>query len=282
MSKIAYDQPVVDLRAQVSATGHVTHTAYRKTSVTLHHNAGINTLEQVVETWKTREASTQFGVDKTGRVGQFTEVNEYAWAVANTQGNMSSISIEMSNSKLAPSWEVADVTWKAAARLAGWLFAKVIGQRPSSSNLFYHHHWYATACAGPYMDKIYSQVLASAQASYDHFTAAPKPPVVAPKPAPPARKSNTQICAEIWRGLWGNGSERVAKLKAAGYNPVVIQALIDKGVGKTGASIPKKTVSTVATEVIRGEWGNSPERETRLRNAGYDPVAVQAEVNRRL
>ena len=172
---IAYDRPVVDLVDELNATGHVTHTAYRKTSVTLHHNAGINTLEQVLNTWKVRPASTQFGVDKTARVGQFTKVNEYAWACGNTEGNMRSIHIEMSNSTLGPEWRVADITWKAAARLAGWLFAKVIGARPSSSNFFYHRHWFPTACAGPYMQGIYAKVLAAAQAAYDYFVRAVQP-----------------------------------------------------------------------------------------------------------
>lgn len=276
MSKIAYDQPVVDLRAEVSATGHVTHTAYRKTSVTLHHNAGINTLEQVVNTWKTREASTQFGVDKTGRVGQFTEVTDYAWAVGNTQGNMSSISIEMSNSELAPNWTVGEVTWKAAARLAGWLFAKVIGVRPTSGNLFYHHHWYATACAGPYMDKIYGQVLAAAQASYDHFTAAK------PTTPTPSRKSNTQLAAEVWTGKWGTGEERVQKLTAAGYDAKAVQALVDKGVGKPATATTRKSVQQLATEVLAGKWGNGADRQRQLKAAGYSYVAVQAEVDRRL
>jgi hypothetical protein len=222
VTTIAYDRPVKDLIAQLSATGHVTHTAYHKTSVTLHHNAGINTHEQVLNTWKTREASAHFDVDGQGNVAQLVKVNEYAWAVGNTQGNMGTISIEMSNATLAPEWKVADATWKSAARLAGWLFAKVIGDRPNSSNLFYHHHWKATACAGPYMDQIYNRVLAEAQAAHDHF-----------KSASPL-KSNAQIAAEVWAGKWGNGADRVHRLTAAGYNAQAIQALVNQGVGRPG------------------------------------------------
>jgi hypothetical protein len=220
---IAYDRPVKNLIDQLSATGHVTHTEYRKTSVTLHHNAGRNTHEQVLGTWRTREASTHFDVDAEGDVCQFVKVNEYAWAVGNTQGNMSTISIEMCNETLAPEWKVADATWQGAARLAGWLFAKVIGEPPSSSNLFYHHHWYATACAGPHMDGIYNKVLAAAQVAYDHF-----------KGAAARRKSNEEIAAEVWRGDWGNGADRVSRLTAAGYDAKAIQALVDQGVGRNG------------------------------------------------
>lgn len=38
-------------------------------------------------------------------------------------------------------------------------------------------------------------------------------------------------------------------------------------------------VDTIAKEVIRGKWGNGAERKRRLKEAGYDPAAVQQRVN---
>ncbi|MEU3889170.1 N-acetylmuramoyl-L-alanine amidase [Streptomyces sp. NPDC029041] len=166
---IPYDRPVADFIDALSATGHVTHKSYRKTSVTLHHNAGRLSHQGVLDLWKVRPASAHFDVDASGAVAQYVKVNEYAWAVGNTAGNQSSISIEMANATLAPNWTVGETTWKSAARLAGWHFAEVIGQRPSRSNLFYHHHWSSTICAGPHMDRIYDEVLVAAQVAYDHF-----------------------------------------------------------------------------------------------------------------
>ncbi|MGI5372411.1 peptidoglycan recognition protein family protein [Streptomyces iakyrus] len=166
---IPYDCPVANFIDRLSATGHVTHTSYMKTSVTLHHNAARLSHQGVLEVWKVRPASAHFDVDAAGAVAQYVKVNEYAWAVGNTVGNQKSISIEMANATLAPDWTVGQPTWKNAARLAGWLFAKVIGERPSRSNLFYHHHWSSTVCAGPFMDRIYDEVLAAAQVAYDSF-----------------------------------------------------------------------------------------------------------------
>ena len=40
-----------------------------------------------------------------------------------------------------------------------------------------------------------------------------------------------------------------------------------------------KPIDEVAKEVIRGEWGNNPERKRRLESAGYDYNAVQTRVN---
>ena len=42
------------------------------------------------------------------------------------------------------------------------------------------------------------------------------------------KKSNEQIAKEVIAGKWGNGATRKAKLKAAGYNPTVIQTLVNK------------------------------------------------------
>lgn len=282
---INYDHSVKNLIDELSATGHVTHRSYKKTSVTLHHNAGRLSHEGVLNVWKVRPASAHFDSDTRGEIAQYVKVNEYAWAAGNTVGNMESIHIEMANAATGGDWPVSEVTWKAAARLAGWLFAKVIGTRPTRNNLHYHHHWASTACAGPYMDTVYEQVLDAAQKSYDYFKG------VAPRPARPdrgPRKSNTQIAAEVWAGKWGSGDVRRDRLTAAGYNANTIQKLVNQGVGRNAGNRPapdrpaRKSITTIAAEVIDGEWGNGAARRHRLARAGYNATSVQTEVNRQL
>lgn len=71
-------------------------------------------------------------------------------------------------------------------------------------------------------------------------------PAAAPapsKPAPaPARKSEDAIAAEVIAGKWGNGQDRVNRLKKAGYNPAAIQAKVN---AKLGASKPAGRTYTV-------------------------------------
>ena len=71
-------------------------------------------------------------------------------------------------------------------------------------------------------------------------------PAAAPapsKPAPaPARKSEDAIAAEVIAGKWGNGQDRVNRLKQAGYNPATIQAKVN---AKLGASKPAARTYTV-------------------------------------
>lgn len=172
MTTIAYDRPIKDFVAQLSATGHVTHVKYKKKSVTLHHNGGRLSLQGILDVWKVRPASAHFQSDGGGALGQYVHVQEYAWAVGNTLGNQETISIEMANSTLDPTWRVADATWKSAARLAGWLFANVIDgrPRPTRSNFFVHHHWKSTDCAGPFIDANFAKILLEVQSWYDFFT----------------------------------------------------------------------------------------------------------------
>lgn len=167
MTTIAYDLPVKDLIAGLDATEHVTHAQYRKTHVTLHHNGGRLSHEGVLSVWQTREASAHFDCDAAGAVAQYVRVNEYAWATGSTVGNQRSISIEMCNETLGPQWRVGEATWRSAARLAGWLFLRVIGSRPTRDTLVPHKYWSSTDCPGPYTDQVYEQMLAIAQNYYD-------------------------------------------------------------------------------------------------------------------
>ncbi|MDD6708531.1 MAG: Lyzozyme M1 (1,4-beta-N-acetylmuramidase), partial [Ruminococcus sp.] len=41
----------------------------------------------------------------------------------------------------------------------------------------------------------------------------------------------------------------------------------------------KKSIDTIAREVINGKWGNGADRKKRLLSAGYDYNAVQKRVN---
>jgi hypothetical protein len=284
MGVIAYDQPVKDLIAGLDATGHVTHTAYRKTSVTFHHNGGRLSHEGVLEVWKTREASAHFDVDGSGAVAQYVRVNEYAWATGNTQGNQSSISIEMADATLAPDYVIADATWRSAARLAGWLFARVIGVAPTPDTVHLHHDWKATTCAGPFMDKIRAQLFQAVLDAYNEFAKnVPQPAPPSPAPTPPAPTGTVEeIAREVIAGQWGNGPERQQRLTTAGYDAAAVQAAVNRLLsGGTPAPAPvRQNVHEVALRVIAGDYGNGPDRSARLVAAGYNSMDVQVEVNR--
>jgi N-acetylmuramoyl-L-alanine amidase len=276
VTTIAYDRPVKDLIAQLDATGHVTHTAYRKTSVTLHHNGGRLSHEGVLNVWRTREASAHFDSDAVGAIAEFVKVNEYAWAAGNTQGNMSSIHIEMANSTIAPNWGVAEVTWQSAARLAGWLFAKVIGVRPSPANFFVHSHWYSTECAGPFIRSVWNSVMAAAQAAYDYFKGT-HPNPLKPEPRSPAKVKGVQLVVrDVVTGVFNKDlGDIVTALKSAqsgsfprGVNFVQYhcRAVVDGDFGPNSKAALVKVIAllqnrlsnapTTIKLVSDGDWGD--------------------------
>lgn len=97
-------------------------------------------------------------------------------------------------------------------------------------------------------------------------------------PSAPAKKDNTTIAREVLAGAWGNGNDRKNRLQAAGYDYNAIQAEVNRLMG--GGSAPaRKSVDTLAREVIAGKWGKGADRKRRLQAAGYDYNAVQRRVN---
>lgn len=104
----------------------------------------------------------------------------------------------------------------------------------------------------------------------------------APAPAPaPARPSNDDVANQVIAGAWGNGEDRKNRLSAAGYDPSVIQSIVNTKLGVQAAPAHKSN-DEIANEVIGGLWGNGSDRTARLSGAGYDPNAIQALVNQKV
>lgn len=112
----------------------------------------------------------------------------------------------------------------------------------------------------------------------------------APAPAPPAPwgsgKPVDVVAREVLRGEWGSGVDRQNRLRAALYNPDVIQAAVNAIVaGRPVPAAPappppaRKSNEQIAAEVKRGEWGNNPQRGQRLQAAGYNPTEIQRIIN---
>ena len=81
-----------------------------------------------------------------------------------------------------------------------------------------------------------------------------------------------------------NAEAQMAKLKAAGFD-----AFITTKSGTAATATPtKKSAAEIAKEIYNGTcsdprwstWGNGTDRVNRLKQAGYDPKAVQSEVNK--
>ena len=97
------------------------------------------------------------------------------------------------------------------------------------------------------------------------------------EPTKPVLKSNDVVAKEVLRGEWGNGADRVNRLKTAGYDPVAVQNAVNRAKAPT-----LKSNDAIAAEVISGKWGNGADRVNRLKASGYNPTLIQQAVNKRL
>ena len=95
-------------------------------------------------------------------------------------------------------------------------------------------------------------------------------------------KNLNTIVDEVIAGKWGNGEDRKNRLTQAGYNYSEVQALVNQKLAGSSTSSNKKSIDTIANEVIAGQWGNGNDRKTRLENAGYNYKEVQNKVNEKL
>lgn len=120
------------------------------------------------------------------------------------------------------------------------------------------------------------------EAGYDYSAVQAKVNELVGATPQPAKKTVAELAQEVLAGKWGNGTERKEKLTAAGYDYSAVQAKVNELVnGKTDIT-PKKSVSEIAKEVIKGDWGNGADRKNRLTAAGYNYAVIQAEVNKQL
>lgn len=220
-----------------------------------------------------RKTSAHY-VAEAGRVACLVAPGDRAWACGDginvgSGGNDKSISIECN-------WRQSDGDYDTIAQLIADL-RKTYGDLPLKP----HRTWTSTDCPGTYdlarLDRLARQ------------KAGEKLPTVS-TPAKPTAKPTVgkltvdQVAREVINGTWGNGADRMAKLKAAGYDAAAVQARVNEICGMSGAAgpAPAANIDAIARDVINGAYGNGQDRMTRLKVAGYDPNAVQARVNQML
>lgn len=97
------------------------------------------------------------------------------------------------------------------------------------------------------------------------------------------KKSTEEIAKEVIAGRWGTGDTRKTALTNAGYDYATIQAKVNELLKSGGTTAPaKKSVDTIADEVLQGIWGNGDTRKKKLEAAGYNYSEVQNAVNRKV
>lgn len=311
---------LVNVRVPASTSNYTRGRDYKISKITVHHMAGILTADRCGRVFQSagRGASAHYGVGSDGKIGQYVDESNTAWADANRTSNHKSVTIEVANSSTGGSWPVSDRSLQPLIKLCADIAKRNgLGKLVVGKNLTWHSMYCATTCPGNYLRSKMSYIAAEANKIIDGGSAE--------KELYRVRKSwsdsksqlgafavfnNAKALADKNRGYkvfngsgvcvypetavtlyrvrktWADASSQLGAFKTLAN----AKALADNNAGYnvfdpsgkciyTPSAPAKKTNLQIAREVIRGNWGNGAERKKRLAAAGYDYNAVQSIVN---
>ena len=126
--------------------------------ITIHHMAGVSSGENSAYDHLTcgRDVSANYYVGSSGDICAGVSENRRAWTSNSRENDFQAITIETSNCKGEPNWEVSDVTYNALINLCRDLCSRY-GITPNytgdaGGTLTTHKMFTATACPGPYLE----------------------------------------------------------------------------------------------------------------------------------
>lgn len=263
--------------------------------VTIHHMIILNrdvtspdALQTLRDVWRDREASGHYGVD--GRfVGQFVNDSDTAWGNGDWYANQRTIVIEHANQTLdvagtQSDYIVDDETWKTGAKLTAAVHKFYnLGEPQADRTIRRHFEFTDTECPGPFLGRaIWNDYVNHVGYCYDEFMAGRIPDDSFIAPPMMADSAGTYIVQS------GDTLSKIASRHNTTWQELqTINGLTNPNLLRVGQTLrvfgePRQSIDQVVQEVIQGKWGNEPERSHRLQDAGFDPVAVQNEVNIRL
>lgn len=103
-----------------------------------------------------RKASANYGIDSFGRIGQFVDECDRAWASSNGDNDHQAVTIEVANDQIGGNWHVSDKALAATIDLCTDIckrngIKQLHFTGDASGNLTMHRYFAATACPGPYL-----------------------------------------------------------------------------------------------------------------------------------
>ncbi len=236
-----------------------------------------------------RQASCNYGIGTDGKVSLCVEEKNRSWCSSSNANDQRAVTIECASDKTEPyamNSRVYDSLVKLCTDICRrngkkkllWLGDrnKTINYTPKSDEMVLTvHRWFANkSCPGDWLYVRLGDLAAKVTAALGKGISADK------------AASQLYRVRKTWadsRSQKGAFSVLANAKKCASSNKGY--SVFDengKKVYPADASSTKRSVDTIAREVIRGDWGNGDERKQKLTAAGYDYSAVQKRVNQLL
>ena len=221
--------------------------------ITPHCIVGQLTVESLGEIFshKSRQASSNYGIGKDGKVGLYVEEKNRSWCSSSSSNDNRAITIECASNLKSPykmnstvynklvdlCVDICKRNGKTKLLFLGKSKTKTYKPKPNEMILTAHRWFKDTDCPGEWL---YSRLSLLSQAVNKKLNASNKKSTASTTTKSTTKKSTTT---------------------------------------KKKTTTRKKSVNTIAKEVIEGKWGVGAERKRRLIQAGYDYNAVQKKVN---
>ena len=256
------------------------------------------------------KASSNYGIDKNGRVGLYVEEKNRSWCSSSNANDQRAVTIECAsdtvepyamNDKVLDSLVAlcTDICKRNGKKKLIWFADKTksLNYRPKAGEMVITvHRWFANkSCPGNWLYERLGDVAAKVTANLNGTDTSDKVTQAKEYPETPFMvrviindlnyRSEPSMKGMV-RGQTGIGVFTImdvrdgwGRLKSGvGWiwldNPAY--CVIEESVNKTSST---KTVDELAKEVIKGLWGNGANRKAKLTAAGYDYAKVQKRVN---
>jgi len=124
--------------------------------ITIHHMAGNMSVEACGRLFQSRQASSNYGIDNSGRVGMYVEEKDRSWCSASPSNDHQAITIEVANDGGAPDWHVSDTALNRLIDLCVDIcerngIEELVYTGDTNGNLTRHNMFTATVCPGAYL-----------------------------------------------------------------------------------------------------------------------------------
>lgn len=232
-----------------------------------------------------RQASCNYGIGKDGRISLCVEEKNRSWCSSSNANDQRAVTIECASDMSEPYAMnsavydslvklCTDICKRNGKRKLLWLGdkTKTLNYAPKSDEMVLTvHRWFANkSCPGNWLYARLGDLAAKVTANLGGSSVTPS---AAATGLYRVRKSWADVKSQ--KGAFKSLDN--AKKCADNNNGYAVFDANGKQVYPT--AIAKKSVDTIAREVIQGKWGNGAERKQKLTAAGYDYSAVQKRVN---
>ena len=261
------------------------------------------------------QASSNYGIDKNGRVGLYVEEKNRSWCSSSGANDQRAVTIECASDTSEPYAMnsavyatliklCVDICKRNGKKKLIWFGDKdkTLNYSPKSDEMILTvHRWFAIkSCPGNWLYARLGDLASKVTAQLGGAASTPAGGSQTPVSKFPAVPFTVKVIIDDLNyrsepsmngkvnGQTGKGVFTIMEVRdgwgrlKSGAGWIYLENPSYCTIGNTSSSAVKtttKSVDTLAREVIQGKWGNGTDRKNRLTAAGYNYSAVQKRVN---